>query len=297
MEKRVAVITINWKKYDLTKKLLLSLKKSTYPIDVFVGDNDSDAKSLRSHLVHYCKEVIPFKANTGFAYPNNYIAKRIYANYELLLFINNDCRIKEDAIEKLVNAYDNTDHKGVFQPILLNYNNPELIQSAGFISVTGSKYGGFKYESKRLSEVTSKLRPIMEEKLLYGACFLINATDYQEIGGLDESYYYQLEDVDLGKRLCKILGYKLFVVSDSFVYHKSHGSESLRGPRHIYYWIRNFLKINSDTFLKKLFVIIVALISLLPLFLLGIFSQRIMAIKDAVSNYISGKFHKNREYS
>lgn len=137
----------------------------------------------------------------------------------------------------------------------------------------------------------------MEEKLLYGACFLINATDYQEIGGLDESYYYQLEDVDLGKRLCKILGYKLFVVSDSFVYHKSHGSESLRGPRHIYYWIRNFLKINSDTFLKKLFVIIVALISLLPLFLLGIFSQRIMAIKDAVSNYISGKFHKNREYS
>lgn len=296
MEKRLAIITVNWKKYDLTKELLLSIQKSNFPIDVYVGDNESDELASKKYLVPNCEEVIPFKVNTGFAYPNNYIAKKINTKYELLLFINNDCRIKEDAIENLVNAYDECDHKGVFQPLLLNYNNSKLIQSAGFLSILGSKYGGFRYESKELSMVSSSLSKLMEEKLLYGACFLINAKDYQEVGGFDESYYYQMEDVDLGKRLVKHLNFKLYVVTDAIVYHKSHGSESLRGPRHIYYWIRNYLKIISSNQIQRICVYILVIIGLLPLSVLSKFSTKIKAIKDAFLDFIKGKFYKNENY-
>ena len=296
MEKRLAIITINWKKYALTKELLLSLKKSTYPIDVYVADNEHDELSSKKYLVPHCKEVISFKENTGYAFPNNHIAKRIHNKYELILFINNDCRVEADTVEKLVNAYDEAENIGIFQPLLLHYDNSELIQSAGFLSARGSKYGGFRYESKQLSEVASKFSPIMEENLLYGACFLINAKDYGAVGGFDESYYYQMEDVDLGKRLVRILGYKLFVVTDSIVYHKSHGSESLRGPRHIYYWMRNYLKIISDTPTKRIGIYIFAVVSILTLLGLSMFSKRIKAIKDAFYDYVRGNFHKNIEY-
>ena len=86
-KKLIALITINWKRYDLTKKLFISLQNSTVKPDTYLVDNECDASKV-ADVAPYCREVFKFRENTGYSFANNHAAKKIGRNYEYLLFIN-----------------------------------------------------------------------------------------------------------------------------------------------------------------------------------------------------------------
>ena len=73
-----------------------------------------------------------------------------------------------------------------------------------------------------------------------GAAFFIRTKLYNELGGLDDSFFAHMEEIDLCWRLnCR--GYQLVCVPQSAVYHLGGGALAYDNPRKTYLNFRNNL--------------------------------------------------------
>ena len=73
-----------------------------------------------------------------------------------------------------------------------------------------------------------------------GACLFIRREVYLKAGGLDESFFAHMEEIDLCWRV-KLLGYKIYTVPQSSMYHLGGATLSATEPRKTYLNFRNNL--------------------------------------------------------
>ena len=73
-----------------------------------------------------------------------------------------------------------------------------------------------------------------------GACLFIRREVYLKAGGLDESFFAHMEEIDLCWRV-KLLGYKIYTVPQSHMYHLGGATLSASEPRKTYLNFRNNL--------------------------------------------------------
>ena len=97
-DKKIAVIIINWKKYDLTLKCIDSVLKSSYKnFKIILIDNESQ-KSF-PYEINKCEkiQIIKNQNNEGFSKANNQgIKYSIKHGFDYVLLLNNDTLIKND---------------------------------------------------------------------------------------------------------------------------------------------------------------------------------------------------------
>ena len=202
-----------FKYYERNKEL--KIQQPTENIEV---QNKRKNSSTLKRLI-----LIRNNKNYGFAEGNNigirYALKNLNPDYVLLL--NNDTIVKEDFLNELVKAADNSNNKvGSFQSLLLNENGTK-IDSEGqdpFLWGVEDKGMGSKYEK-------------VDDIEIFGPCAaaaLYKAPVLQETGLFDEDFFVILEDLDLSWRI-NIKGFKSFLVSKSIVYHK----RGISGPLNI----------------------------------------------------------------
>ncbi|MEQ8188556.1 MAG: glycosyltransferase, partial [Candidatus Eremiobacterota bacterium] len=102
----VSIIVINYNGFDLLKDCFTSLKNLTYPaeaIEFIMVDNGSSDRSVVFMKENFPDvKIIENKKNLGFAEPNNMAASM--ANGEYVAFLNNDMRVTEDWLFKMVEA-------------------------------------------------------------------------------------------------------------------------------------------------------------------------------------------------
>ena len=249
---KVAVIIVNWKKYDITSSCVESILNSTNSnFKIILVDNESDNKKLKNFKYKNEIEIIQNKKNEGFSKANNIgIDYALKNNFDYTILINNDTIVEKNLIEVLLKTAQ-AKNLSVVQPLILKYSGKEIWNAGGRINyffgnfITRKKLGNSLNSSQELTE------------WLTGCCCLFKTKIFKEIGKLDESFFAYYEDVDFSLRLKKH-GYKIGFTSKTHIYHYesfssiSNNSKGGKLSPHIHYLnIRNhilILKKHSDLF-------------------------------------------------
>ena len=249
---KVAVIIVNWKKYDITSCCIESILNSTNSnFKIILVDNESDNKKVKNFKYRNEIKIIQNKKNEGFSKANNIgIDYALKNNYDYTILINNDTIVEKNLIEVLLKTAQ-AKNLSVVQPLILKYNGKEIWNAGGRINYF---FGNFITRKKVGNSLNSSNELI---EWLTGCCCLFKTKIFKEIGKLDESFFAYYEDVDFSLRLKKH-GYKIGFTSKTHIYHYesfssiSNNSKGGKLSPYIHYLnIRNhilILKKHSDLF-------------------------------------------------
>ena len=216
LNKKIAIIIVNWKQYELTINCLLSIKKLEYKNwKVILVDNESNFEKINKIKSDFNKvEVIESKENLGFASANHLGIKYAIKNkFEYIMLLNNDTEVNKKFLSPLLNSFQNDNSLGAVQPLIMNYNNRVKVWNAGGYL---NNFFGFPYTNK----LNNKKRQI---DWITGCCIVLKTKVIKKAGLMDEDFFAYYEDVDWSLRIKK-LGYKLGIVESSVIFH--HGTKS-----------------------------------------------------------------------
>ena len=209
----VAIIIVNWKKYDITSTCIESILNSTNSnFKIILVDNESDNKKVKNFKYRNEIEIIQNKKNEGFSKANNIgIDYALKNNYDYTLLINNDTIVEKNLIEVLLKTAQ-AKNFSVVQPLILNYNSKEIWNAGGRINYF---FGNF-ITTKRLGNSLNSSHELTE--WFTGCCCLFKTKIFKDIGKLDERFFAYYEDADMSLRLKKY-GYKIGFTSKTQIYH------------------------------------------------------------------------------
>ena len=179
-------------------------------LDVVVFDNASNDDTL-ARLQPFASRVhiVAHPLNLGFGQGHNHALTDAAGDYFLIL--NPDIELPPGALDRLVHHLDAHPECGAVAPRLDEASSNDL---AGF----SRRYPGQRYASKSFRHLPGDVA------ILQGACVLIRAALYREIGGFDPRYFLYAEDLDLSLEVRKHGG-TLAYVSDLVVRHLGGHSE------------------------------------------------------------------------
>lgn len=261
MEKKVAVVILNWNGEALLRKYLPSVIEysNNNLANVYVIDNDSKDDSIEIMKNNYHEvKIIHLDKNYGFAGGYNKGLKEIKEKYIVLL--NSDVRVSPKWLEPMIDLLDKDSKLVAVQPKILSDRNSEYFEHAG---ACGGyiDYLGYPFCRGRIvADVEKDESQYDESKEIFwasGAALFIRNSIYKQVGGLDERFFAHMEEIDLCWRLHS-LGYKIKCEPKSTVYHFGGASLGYDNPRKLYLNFRNSLfmlykNLNNDVFYKTMF--------------------------------------------
>jgi len=217
----IVIVTYNGERYLTDLFDSLCAHTDLVRTEVIVVDNassDATVAGLRAVRGVPRLHVLPQTTNRGFAGGNNVglaEARRLGARYAILL--NQDTVVTAGWLDRLVEIMDARPDVAAAQPLLMLFDEPELINSCG----NAIHFCGFGYcrgYRKRVSEVSLDERP-RSVPYASGAALLLRMSALDEVGDFDEMLFLYHEDCDLQVRL-RQAGYDCVLVPRSVVFHK-----------------------------------------------------------------------------
>ena len=242
--KKVAVVILNWNGLDLMKEFLPSICAHTPTdiADVVVADNGSTDGSVEwLKRNHPDVILLEMEENHGYARGYNLAIKKLPYSYVVLL--NSDVEASPDWLTPLFDFCESHPDVGACQPKLLAYRDKKAFEYAGAAGGFLDKYG-YPYCRGRIffsiENDEGQYDSPAEIFWATGACLFIRREVYLKAGGLDESFFAHMEEIDLCWRV-KLLGYKIYTVPQSHMYHLGGATLSASEPRKTYLNFRNNL--------------------------------------------------------
>ena len=230
MQKKLAIVLVNWNSFDLTKDTLESLSHTTYTnYDCIVVDNGSeDGSGMALKQAFPNCILIQSDINKGFTGGNNLgMEYALEKGYEYILLLNNDVAVEPNFLEPLIARLDQDSAIGAVQPLIYFHHDQNLIWNAGsrYLSWIGLPLTLMYYRKD-----PHHLQIKQEKKIdwITGCAFMIRASVLRKTGNLKEKYFIYFEDVDLSFRIKKA-GYTLSYVPSAVIYHiagMSHKSKT-----------------------------------------------------------------------
>ncbi|MDA8098862.1 MAG: glycosyltransferase family 2 protein [Nitrospiraceae bacterium] len=230
--KLVSVIIVNWNGKHLLDECLQAVLEQTYrDIEILLVDNgsrDGSAEYVRSR--YPAISVVALPDNRGFTGGN--IAGYDRAKGAYIVLLNNDASLCRDWIERMVETLESDAAVGFCASKIL-IAGTALVDSAGDCFTTafnGTKIGEYEHESKHTSRC---YRP--------GACaaaVIYRRTMLDDIGFLDDDFYFNHEDTDLNLRAW-LSGWKCAFVPEAVALHKVSASVGKLSDKSVYYFSRN----------------------------------------------------------
>lgn len=224
----VSIVILNKDGLDYLKTLFKDFKETIcYPnYEIIVVDNDSKDDS-----VSYLKSldlpirIIENKTNESFSAANNKAVEIAEGEYVVLL--NNDMEPIYGWLNHMINSYLQDDDVGIVgAKLIFPFRENDLTslttqnegikfmefngfyqEDDGYIVPYNIKEGDV-FENNEIQEIGSVL----------GASLLIKKDLYEKLGGLDDNFFYNYEDIDLCFKAIDE-GYKVIYNPDAQLYH------------------------------------------------------------------------------
>jgi hypothetical protein len=224
----LSVVIVNWNTRDLLRDCLASLLAATGGLatEVLVVDNassDGSAEMVRADFPSV--RLIESPANVGFAAGNNLALRQVAGRHVLLL--NSDTLVRGEVLRDAVAWLDAHAEAGVMGPLLLNADGslqpscssfPSLqnlaLQLLGITRIArldGYRLTGWDRRSERRVDVVS------------GAAMFVRRAAMEEVGLLDESFFFYGEETDWCHRFARA-GWEVVFVPIPAVTHFGGGS-------------------------------------------------------------------------
>ena len=242
---KVAVVILNYNGKAFLERFLAQVVASCPDwAEVIVADNastDGSADFMRECFPEV--RLIENGSNDGFSTGYNLALQKVDAQYFVLL--NSDIEVAPGWIEPVVALMDADPQIAACQPKILSYHHKERFEYAGACGGFIDKYGypfcrGRVFQ--HLEADQGQYDTPMEVFWATGACMFVRADLYRKFGGLDDSFFAHMEEIDLCWRL-KNAGYKVFCCPASRVYHIGGGTLPKNSPRKTYLNFRNNLSV------------------------------------------------------
>ena len=216
----VSVILVNWNNWQETELCLNQIVKLDYDqsrLEIIVVDNGSMDDSVNSLRSHSGIKLLKSETNVGFAAGSNIgIKHALHADSELILLLNNDTILPSFFLEPLIKAVDLTRNIKIVSP-KINYVNPSnIIWYAGGMFRWPRILGSMVGQSENDNGQWDSSRKV---DFAVGCCMLIHRSVFEEIGLLDENFFFYHEDIDFCYR-ASLKGIQTFFEPKSVIYHK-----------------------------------------------------------------------------
>ncbi|MBR5855924.1 MAG: glycosyltransferase family 2 protein [Bacteroidales bacterium] len=241
---KAAVVILNWNGIGFLEKYLPVLIEHT-PSDsgtIIVADNGSTDGSIQMLKERFKEvELIEFDRNYGFTGGYNRALAQIEAEYFVL--INSDVRVSKGWLDTIIDFMENTPGADICMPKVLSELQHDTFEYAGACGGFIDCYGFPFCRGRILSHVevdNGQYDTPMEVFWATGACMVVKSSVWRELGGLDESFFAHMEEIDFCWR-AKLLGHEVWVVPQSTVYHVGGGTLPNNSPRKLYLNYRNNL--------------------------------------------------------
>jgi hypothetical protein len=240
----IAVVILNWNGLKMLQTYLPDLVARTTCCGAFVvvadnGSTDGSVEWLQAEWPDV--KLIRFDQNYGFTGGYNRAFLEIDADYYVL--INSDVRVSEGWLEPLISFMEENPDVGVCQPKILSVAAPDTFEYAGAAGGFIDRFGYPFCRGRILSNLEKdegQYNDPVECFWATGACMVVRSALYHHLGGLDELFFAHMEEIDFCWR-AKLLGYQVWCVPASTVWHVGGGTLPNNSPRKLYFNYRNNL--------------------------------------------------------
>lgn len=237
MEKKplVSVIIVTWNGAALLQECLDSLAKTThYPLEIIVVDNFSSDNSITLLNAYPIVRVIANSSNTGYAKGNNIGVASARGNYVVIL--NNDITVEPDWLTEPLRYLEADRTIGIVCCRQMSYYRNEIIDGL-FHRIE---------PDLRMHPVGQQQQPADDPRFLMtglvisanGGSMIVRKELYEQLHGLDETFFAYYEEVDFCLRAFE-RNWKCLYVPAAVVYHKGSVSFKKTGPMTYFYRERN----------------------------------------------------------
>ena len=275
---KVAIVILNWNGEKFLKKYLPALVANTpsaldgegccNSVSIVVADNNSSDNSIPWLQENYpgIRRIILDK-NYGFTGGYNRALAQVEAEYFILL--NSDILVPDNWLHPLISFMDTHPEAGICQPKMLAEGRHQQLSIettgkedlAGLFraNLSGGKYETFEYAGACGGYIDilgfpfcrgRVLSTVEEDKGQYndavqcfwasGACMVVRGSVWKELGGLDESFFAHMEEIDFCWR-AQLAGHQVWCVPQSHVFHVGGGTLPNNSPRKLFLNYRNNL--------------------------------------------------------
>ena len=239
-----AVVILNWNGLQMLQTYLpiLVARTTTPGAFIVVADNGSTDGSVEWITAGYPDiKLIRLDRNYGFTGGYNRALREIDADYYVLL--NSDIEVGEGWLDPLLSWMEEHPETGICQPKVLSMAERDRFEYAGAAGGFIDRYGYPFCRGRILSNLekdTGQYNAPEECFWATGACLMVRSALYHHLGGLDEDFFAHMEEIDFCWR-AKLLGYQVWCVPASTVWHVGGGTLPNNSPRKLYFNYRNNL--------------------------------------------------------
>lgn len=210
--------------------------------DVIVVDNASTDETLQYVQTNFPTiKTLQIGVNHGFANGYYEALNQIQAKYYILL--SADFEVTEGWFPPLHEAMEKDEQLAACQPKIRYWRDRECFEYAGAGGGFMDNFGYLFCRGRIFFDIEKDLGQYNDNIEVFwasGGCFMVRSALYHQVGGLDNSLYAHMEEVDLCWRL-KNAGYKIGYIAASLVYHVGGSVISYGSPQKLYYNFRNNL--------------------------------------------------------
>lgn len=217
----VGVVVLNYNGWRMTLECLRSLARLEYPrVRVVVVDNASTDDSVaRIREAMPQAELIANPVNGGFAQGNNVGTRLLMeAGADYIWLLNNDATADPASLKAMIAKAEADPRVGSVGSMIFHAHAPTQVQARG-----GGPVSLWTGHTRLAIDTSTRVDYIT------GASVLLRSKALAEVGLLDERYFFQWEDADLGFRL-REKGWRVVVADDAKVWHEGGGSDPGLSP-------------------------------------------------------------------
>lgn len=229
---RLSIVIPNWNGKVFLETCLNSLRQQSEPgIEILVVDNASTDGSQQFIASGYPEvRLIELPANRGFTGACNIGIEA--AAGEFIALLNNDTEADANWAREIMAAFDAHPDVGIVASKMLLFDQRDRLHTAGDFFTTDGQAGNRGAWQRDCGQYE-------RAEYVFSACGGASAyrrSMLDEIGALDDDFFFLLEDVDLAWR-AQLAGHRVWYAPKAVVYH--HLSATGGGVTASYYAGRN----------------------------------------------------------
>ncbi|MEP4487253.1 MAG: glycosyltransferase [Halioglobus sp.] len=239
---QVSIIVPVYNDYRVTVNCLKALLENTSDVTYEVIIADDCSTDLTQSIEQRVHNIVVVRGEENLRFLRNCNSAAASARGENLLFLNNDTAVCEGWLTSMMEVLERDPSVGVVGPKLL-FADGKLQEAGGIMWNDGSAWNFGRADDPDKPQYNY----LKEVDYVSGACLLVRAALWQEMGGFDERYvpaYY--EDADLAF-MAREKGYKVVYQPAAKVFHfegVSNGTDVTSG-------VKQYQVANQETFRLK----------------------------------------------
>lgn len=310
----LSIIIINYKSAQLVIDCLQSIynQNSTFAFEIIVVDNNSrDGSNEEIKNIFPQVRYLEMDYNAGFARANNEAIRN--SNGELVLLLNADTLIENNAVEKCYNSFINSEYVACGVQLLNIDRTPQI--SGNYVMKGGLNYllplpflgsalkfiaSIFKVKKPNVPDA----KGIVEVDWINGAFLMVKKLAIKVAGLMDEDFFLYAEETEWCSRLRK--AGKLCIYGDINVIHlqgattnetfgsSDKGYYNLFDRKGLQIMLSNLVRIRKEFGVTWFIIILSGYLFEVPFFFIGVIISKIFFSKKysflQVKNYTANVF-------